>query len=102
MLSLPKPVIFEWDKGNSDKNWVKHKVSNKEAEEVFQNEPKFIFKDETHSQIEERYGLFGITNQGRKLSIVFTIRGNQVRVITARDISKRERRIYEEKVQKNT
>ena len=102
MIILPKPVAFEWDKGNIDKNLIKHNITNKESEEVFDNEPKFIFEDPKHSQKEERYGLFGYTNLGRKLSIAFTIRGNKVRIITARDMSKRERRAYEKQVKNYT
>ncbi|PIV09096.1 hypothetical protein COS31_02005 [Candidatus Roizmanbacteria bacterium CG02_land_8_20_14_3_00_36_15] len=95
MLILPKPVFFEWDKGNFDKNYQKHKVTNKEAEEVFDNEPKFIFEDKKHSETEKRYGIFGRTKNGKLLSIVFIIRNNKIRIITARNMSKKERRSYE-------
>ncbi len=95
MRVLSAPIIFKWDKGNLGKNFVKHNVTDKEAEEVFVKEPKFIFKDETHSQKEERYGLLGVTDTGRKLSIVFTIREDKVRIITARNMSKKERGKYE-------
>ena len=98
MKILPEPVIFEWDKGNIDKNLHKHNVSDKEAEEVFENEPKFIVEDEKHSLTEARYMIWGVTNQGRKLSIFFTIRGEKVRVISARDMDKKERRAYEEEI----
>jgi len=95
MKILPEPVEFEWDRANRDKNLIKHNVTNKEAEEVFQGENVFIFKDETHSQLEERFGLFGETKKGSLLSVTFTIRRNKIRIITARDMSKRERREYE-------
>lgn len=52
MKILPKPLKFEWDKGNIDKNLVKHNVTDREAEEIFDNEPKFIFEDERHSLLE--------------------------------------------------
>ena len=90
-----EPVEFEWDKGNIEKNWNKHKVSFKEAEQPFVNNEKFIFPDENHSSSENRLALFGITDKGRKLSIVFTIRSGKVRIIMARDMSKKERRDYE-------
>lgn len=101
MRILPEPIKFEWDEGNIDKNLTRHGVTHKEAEEVFDNEPKFIFEDEKHSYKEIRYGLFGQSDKGRKLSIVFTIRNDKLRIITARDMSKRERRDYEE-IKKNT
>lgn len=102
MQILTKLFSFEWDKGNIDKNLAKHNVANREAEEAFESNPKFIFRDEKHSQREERYGLFGITNKGRKLSVVFTIKKDKVRIISARDMSKKERRAYEEKIKVHT
>lgn len=98
MKILPEPISFEWDKGNIGKNFKKHKVSNKEAEEIFENDPKFIFKDEKHSQLESRNGIFGQTNKGRKLSVVFVIRKDRIRIITARDMNRKERSAYEEKI----
>lgn len=101
MRILPDPVSFVWDKGNIDKNYKKHKVTNKETEEVFENKPVFIFEDQKHSLNEKRFGIFGQTDKGRLLSVVFTIRHDHVRIITARSMSKRERRSYE-KIKKNT
>lgn len=97
MLDLSKVKGFEWDKGNIDKSWIKHKVSNRESEEVFVNKPNFIFKDEKHSTLEPRYMLWGYTNEKRGLSVVFTIRKNRVRIISARDMNKKERKAYESK-----
>lgn len=98
MRVLPKPVSFEWDKGNIDKNLRKHNVTNKETEEIFKNDPKFLLKDEKHSLLEKRYMLWGITNNKRGLSVFFTLRRNRVRIISARDMHKKERREYEKKV----
>lgn len=95
MLILPEPVSFEWDRGNLDKNYRRHKIANKEAEEVFDNEFKFVFEDKKHSETEKRYGIFGQSKNGKLLSIVFTIRNNRIRIITARNMSKKERRSYE-------
>lgn len=95
MKILPAPISFLWDKGNLDKNLKKHNVTNKEAEETFENKPRFIFEDEKHSVNEKRYGLFGQTDRGRLLSIVYTMRKDEIRIITARDMSIRERRSYE-------
>lgn len=100
MKILPDPIKFDWDHGNKDKNWQKHKVTADEAEEVFDNEPKFFFEDTRRSEAEERPGLLGQTDAGRLLSIVFTVRQEKIRVITARDMSRKERRAYEE-IKKN-
>lgn len=102
MKILPEPIEFEWDKGNIDKNLITHGVSNKDAEEVFINEPGFIFEDAKHSAVEKRYMIWGITEVGRKLSVIFTMRGNKVRVISARDMHIKERRAYEEEIKTNT
>jgi len=98
-MKLPVPLSFDWNKGNIDKNWQKHKVHFKEAEEVFLNKPLSLLRDIKHSQSEERYIALGITNQKRKLHIVFTIRNNKIRIISARNQSKKERKLYgEEKI----
>ena len=86
---------FEWDEGNRDKNWIKHKVSNSECEEIFFNQPLIINFDKNHSKIEIRFYALGHTDLNRKLFIVFTIRNKKIRVISARDMSKKERKIYE-------
>jgi len=90
---------FNWDSGNSEKNWKKHKVTNNEAEEVFLNYPRYVYRVEGHS--EKRFYLLGQTNEGRLLFVVFTIRGNLIRIISARDMSKKERRRYEERIKKD-
>ncbi len=97
MVKLPSPVSFDWDSADIDKNWNKHKVSQKETEEIFGNKPLIILKDIKHSQIEERFMAFGITNGKRKLYIIFTIREDRIRIISARDQSKKERNFYEKK-----
>jgi uncharacterized DUF497 family protein len=86
---------FEWDEGNADKNWTLHQVSRSEAEEAFFNRPILIAPDAKHSRKESRYAALGKTNGDRRLTIVFTVRGTLLRVISARDMSRRERRIYE-------
>jgi len=86
---------FEWDEGNKNKNWIKHKVSNSECEQIFFNQPLIINFDEKHSNTEARFYALGDTDLNRKLFIVFTIRNKKIRVISARDMSKKERKIYE-------
>jgi uncharacterized DUF497 family protein len=88
---------FEWDEGNSQKNWVRHKVARSECEQVFFNLPFVTGEDQKHSQDEPRYYALGQTDRGRKLFVVFTIRAGLIRVISARDMSRAERRIYHEK-----
>jgi len=86
---------FDWDKANAEKIWARHQVSPGECEEAFFNEPFLVARDEKHTQREARYYALGQTEAGRKLFLVFTIRGQLVRVISARDMSRRERREYE-------
>ncbi len=95
MERLSQCTGFEWDEGNADKNWIAHRVSRTECEQVFFHRPLVIVEDEKHSQQESRYYTLGQTDTGRRLFIVFTIRGTLVRVISARDMSRRERRVYE-------
>ncbi len=93
---------FDWDKGNIEKNWDQHRVSFIECEEVFFNQPLLIQEDKIHSMAESRYYVLGRTNDGRYLFIVFTVRKNKIRVISARDMSRKERRIYREQIEKTT
>ncbi|KKQ98304.1 MAG: hypothetical protein UT24_C0007G0066 [Candidatus Woesebacteria bacterium GW2011_GWB1_39_12] len=93
-MKLPVPLSFDWNKGNIDKNWQKHKVHYKEAEEAFLNKPLSLLRDKKHSQSEERYIALGMTSQKRKLHIVFTIRNSNIRIISARNQSKKERKYY--------
>jgi len=86
---------FEWDAGNAEKNWVTHQVSQAECEQPFFNRPVLVAPDLTHSAGEARFALLGVSNAGRHLAMVFTVRGTQVRVISARDIGPRGRRVYE-------
>lgn len=85
---------FDWDEGNRDKNWLKHLVSNSESEELFFNLPLIIAADIKHSELEERYFALGQTSNGRFLFVSFTIRMNKIRVISARDMSQKERERY--------
>ena len=87
-------ISFEWDEGNRAKNWTKHRVLWQECEDVFFNEPLFILPDIKHSGKEERYHALGHTNKDRLLFISFTIRKERIRVISARDMSRKERSIY--------
>ena len=83
---------FEWDRWNIDKNLEKHRVHPFEGEEVFFNEPFFGALPSRTEHGEERFYAVGKTNAGRALAVVFTIRRNKIRVISARDASRKERR----------
>ena len=86
---------FQWDEGNAEKNWIKHKVSGDECEAVFFNEPLLVALDVEHSHAEPRFYALGQTDEGRLLFVVLTVREKLIRVISARDMSRRERKEYE-------
>jgi uncharacterized DUF497 family protein len=89
-------VGFQWDDGNTDKNWINHQVENWECEQVFFNTPLVLLGDLKHSAKEERWAAFGCTDEGRRLVVIFTRRGNLLRIISARDMNRKERKYYEE------
>lgn len=93
---------FQWDEGNIEKNQLKHNVLNSECEQVFFNEPLIIADDLKHSQKEKRWYVLSRTDLNRKLFIVFTIRNKLIRIISARDMTKKERKIYDEEIKKHT
>ena len=86
---------FQWDEGNLLKSWEKHRVTAVECEQVFFNQPVIAVPDEQHSDTESRFYILGQTDTGRELFVVFTTRGNLIRVISARDMNRKERKIYE-------
>ena len=87
---------FEWDEGNIGKNREKHRVSYVECEEMFFNNPVISQRDETHSIREDRYFLLGKTDTERLLFVVFTLRGTKIRIVSARDMNRKEKRVYEQ------
>lgn len=93
---------FEWDEANIDKNWLKHKVLHLECEQIFFNIPLIIADDVKHSQVEKRWFALGRTEHDRKLFVVFTVRENLIRVISARDMNKKEKIKYNEEAKKHT
>ena len=96
MIDLEKIEGFDWDKGNSGKNWRGHKVSDSECEEVFFNQPLLLDADMEHSSdFEKRYYVLGKSNGDRRLFIAMTVRKNLIRVISARDMTRVEKEIYE-------
>lgn len=87
---------FDWDESNSEKNWATHQVHWTEVEEAFFNEPLIVAADVPHSGSEPRLLALGQTDEGRLLFLVFTIRSRMIRVISARDMSRREREVYQD------
>jgi uncharacterized protein len=85
---------FQWDAGNAGKIWQRHRVAPNECEELFFNAPLVIAQDEEHSATEGRFYGLGQSDAGRLLFVAFTVRGRLIRVISARDMSRKERRIY--------
>ena len=95
-INLTGIVGFQWDEGNARKSEDRHGVSQPEAEQVFANEPLLIVPDPQHSQSEQRYNALGRSRLGRLLHVTFTLRQKDtaIRVISARDMSRRERDQY--------
>ena len=85
---------FDWDEGNTSKNWLKHQVTPSECEQIFFNQPFVAQEDLKHSKNENRYYALGQTDLKRYLFVVFTVRNNMIRIISARDMSRKERRVY--------
>lgn len=96
MIDLAKITSFDWDDGNARKN-EKHGVSMAEAEQVFFNSPLLVLEDVHHSKQELRFHALGKTDNTRLLHITFTLRvaGKKIRVISARDMNRKERTVYE-------
>jgi uncharacterized DUF497 family protein len=92
---------FQWDEGNSTKNWIKHNVTVSECEQVFFNKPIIIDSIQKETN-EKRWYLLGRTDENKELFVVFTIRRKQIRIISARNMSKKERVIYHEEVKKHS
>ena len=100
MAGLPDELAhctgFQWDAGNGEKNWERHQVSRGEAEQVFFQRPLLIAPAISGlSEGEPRYAALGQTAAWRPLTVVFTVRQDLIRVISARDMSRQERRVYE-------
>ena len=95
-VALPEILEFEWNEGNEQKNWIKHEVKAEEAEEPFFTEERLVAEDKLHSTEQEtRFILIGKTRERRMLFIVFTIRKEKIRIISARDADKKEVLLYE-------
>jgi uncharacterized DUF497 family protein len=89
---------FDWDAGNASKSVDEHDVSQAESEQIFFNEPLLLVPDLGHSNREQRIQALGRTDNGRLLHITFTLRHSEtkIRVISARDMGRRERNYYDQ------
>ena len=87
-------IGFDWDDGNTGKNWEQHQTTPEEAEEIFFLEPLVVRSDVRHSRNEKRYYALGQSGSGRRLFVSFTIRGDLIRVISVRDMNRNESEIY--------
>ena len=98
MIDLSQITVFGWDEGNARKNDDKHGVSMAEAEQVFFNAPLLLLEDARHSQQAPRLHALGKTDEARALHISFTLRqsGQAIRVISAKDMHRKERGIYDQ------
>ena len=98
MIDFDAVVGFDWDAGNLGKN-SKHGIDNREAEEVFFNQPLLVTPDDIHSGNEIRWRALGRTDADRKLTVIFTLRksGTLLRVISARDMNRKEGALYDQK-----
>jgi uncharacterized DUF497 family protein len=103
MLDLPAIAGFDWDDSNARKN-EQHGVSMAEAEQVFFNSPLLVVDDVAHSQAEPRFHALGTTTDERRLHITFTLRGSGklIRVISARQMNRKERAFYDQAPEENT
>jgi hypothetical protein len=91
---LNECIAFDWDEANAQKNWEQHDVTPEEAEDLFFNEPLVVRSDIRHSQREKRYYALGQTRRGRHLFVAFTIRRKLIRVISVRDMNRKEEESY--------
>ncbi len=96
MPDLSRVAGFEWDAGNEPKSTTRHGVTQGEAEQVFMNEPLIVAADPQHSSAEQRFHALGRTSEGRTLHVTLRAEGTLIRVISARDMHRKERAIYEE------
>jgi hypothetical protein len=98
-MAKPRDILanctgFEWDDGNLTKNWDKHEVSEGECEQVYFRQPLIVRRDKKHSKLENRYYVLGRTDAERLLFMVFTVRNNKIRIISARDMTRAEKKRY--------
>ncbi|HEX6044764.1 MAG TPA: BrnT family toxin [Pyrinomonadaceae bacterium] len=87
---------FEWDLRKAKSNLRKHDISFEEASSVFSDMLSAVYQDPDHSAHEKRYLIIGASVQGRLLNVAFADRGERIRIISARKVTRREKKLYEE------
>jgi uncharacterized DUF497 family protein len=92
------PIEFDWDSGNMIKNVTKHRVTNSEAESVFDDPDKLIAYDNKHSALEIRFDCIGTSLDNRILRITFVTRSGKVGIISARNASQKEKSKYKSQI----
>jgi len=90
-------ITFEWSEEKAIKNQKKHKISFNEAKTVFSDPFSITIPDPQHSDKEERYIDIGCSSKGILLVVSYTERSANIRIISSRKATKKERRIYEGK-----
>ena len=98
MIDLDKVRAFDWDSGNLDKSFEKHDISSSQSEEVFLDKNLLQIDDIKHSEKEKRNIVIGKTFMEEFLFVVFIVRKNKIRIISARKANKKERRLYEKRL----
>ena len=103
MIDLDRIEGFDWDAGNVRKSEQKHGIAQAESEQIFFNVPLIVADDVPHSGNEVRYNALGKTDAGRLLHVTFTLRidGRLIRVISARDMNRKEKLRYDQDTQEN-
>ena len=97
-MASPDPLAecigFDWDEENASKSWERHRVTPEEAEDLFFHDPLVVPSDARHSQTERRYQALGQSGRGRLLFAAFSVRRKLVRIISVRDMNRRETEEY--------
>ena len=88
-------LTFEWDTNKARRNLAKHGISFEESSTVFGDPCSLTIPDPVHSKVEERFVTIGASHRGKLLVVVHTERGDNIRIISARVASRRERLSYE-------
>ncbi len=94
MINFEKIEGFDWDRGNIDKNLLKHGINCREAEEIFLDINGIHLEDNKHSLKEQRLAIIGKTFSNKILIAIFTVRKNKIRIISVRNVNKKEKSLY--------
>lgn len=101
MMNFEEIEGFDWDKGNVEKNLIKHSISCRESEEIFLDINAVYRKDDKHSLKEKRSAIIGKSFLGRILIAFFTVRNNKIRIISVRGVNKKEKNLYLQSIYNN-